>query len=388
MLDVQAIRRDIPSLERAVYLNTGGVGPITRRVWELLSREFTERYLNGSPLNMRPQSLQMEKNAARATMGRFLGIEPSEIAFTRGVADGANMVTHGLPWQAGDEVITSDEENPSFLLPVLMLKDRGVTVRTLHLDNDEEVILDRLQSLLSPRTRLVAISHVTTDAGIKLPVRQICRMVHDAGAYVFCDGAQAVGRFPIDLKAMDCDFYGLLSYKWLLGPYTAGLLYVPEKHLDHLKVSFSGERADKSIDREAGTFQLLDTAQRFEYGPHGWPLYFGMAEAARYLCDLGLEEIDRQADSQGTYLREALKQMPRVVLGSPEQAGTRTSVVTFGIQGRSGREIAASLRSTWNIITRATGIRFDGVRVSPAFFTTREELDTLIGAVATLAGAR
>jgi selenocysteine lyase/cysteine desulfurase len=395
MLDVQAIRRDIPSLQRAIYLNTGGVGPITRRVWELLNGEFTERYLNGSPLNMRPQSLQMEKDRARATMARFLGIKPTEIAFTRGVADGANMVTHGLPWQPGDEVITSDEENPSFLLPVLMLKERGVVVRTLPLDNDGGVILERLHALLSPRTRLVAISHVTSDNGIRLPAQEICRMAHKMGAYVFYDGAQSVGRFPIDLKAMGCDFYGILSYKWLLGPYTAGLLYVPEEHLGTLKVSFSGERADKFIDREAGTFELLDTAQRFEYGPHGWPLYFGMAEAAKYLDELGLEQIAEQADGQSAYLCAALKEIPRVVIGSPQQTDTRTSTVTLGIEGMTGQEIVAALRAKWNIITRPTdssggrwaGARFDGVRVSVGFFTTTEELDAVVAAVAVLATA-
>jgi len=387
MLDIAAIRRDIPSLQKAVYLNTGGVGPIPRRVYELLTQEFTERYLSGSPLNMRPQSLQMDKNRARATMAGFLGIKPTEIAFTRGVADGANMVTHGLPWQPGDEIITTDEENPSFLLPVLMLKDKGVVVRTLHLDNDAAVILERMQALLTRRTRLIAISHVTTDAGIRLPIEAICRMAHDMGALVFCDGAQAVGRFPVNLRELDCDFYGLLSYKWLLGPYTAGLLYIPEKHLKVLQVSFSGERAEKAIDRAAGTFQLLDTAQRFEYGPHGWPLYLGMAEAARYLSELGLQEIAQQADSQGTRLRDALEQIPRVLIGSPEGADTRTSIVTFGIEGMAGRDIALALRSRWNIIVRPTNIRFDGVRVSVAFFTTSEELDMVIDAVATLAQA-
>ena len=386
MLDVEAVRRDIPSLGRAIYLNTGGVGPISRRVWELLGREFTERYLNGSPLNMRPQSLQMEKDRARGTMAEFLGVTPGEICFTRGVADGANMVMHGLPWEPGDEIITTDEENPSFLLPVLMLKERGVVVRTLELDNDGDVILGRLRELLNRRTRLVAVSHVTTDAGLRLPAKAVCDLAHKAGASVFFDGAQAVGRFPLDLEAIGCDFYGLLSYKWLLGPYKAGLLYIARERLDTLRVALSGERAEKRIDRQAGTFDLLDTAQRFEYGPHGWPLYFGMAEAAQYLDGIGVDAIEAQANAQATYLREALEQISGVIIGSPVEGDTRTSVVTFGLEGMSGREIAQAFGGRWNIITRATGIRFDGVRVSVAFFTTREELDTVIEAAASLAG--
>ena len=385
MLDIDAIRRDISSLDRAVYLNTGGVGPITRPVWELLGREFTERYLNGSPLNMRPASLQMEKDRARRTVAELLGVAPGSLCFTRGVADGANMVMHGLDWAPGDEVVTTDEENPSFLLPVLMLKERGVAVRTLKLDNDGEVILDRLKEVLTSRTRLVAVSHVTTDVGIRLPAKQICDLAHKAGAQAFFDGAQAVGRFPLDLTAMDCDYYGILSYKWMLGPYTAGALYIAPHRLEALQVTLSGERAEKRIDRHAETYELLGTAQRFEYGPHGWPLYFGMAEAAKYLQRLGLEAIEHRANAQGAYLRDALSAIPGVVIGSPNLAATLTSTVTFGVEGVPGQLIADVLRSRWNIITRATGIRFDGLRVSVAFFTTKDELDVVIEAVSTLA---
>lgn len=389
MIDLEAVRQDIPSLDRAIYLNTGGVGPITKRVYEFLDREFTERYLNGSPLNMRPQSLQMEKNRARKTMADLLAVDAGEICFTRGVADGTNMITRGLPWKAGDEIITTDEENPSFLLPALMLKGSdGVVVRFLRLDNNRDVILERLRALLNSRTRLVAISHVTTDNGIRLPAKEICDLAHEAGAPIFFDGAQAVGRFEVDLKEIGCDFYGLLSYKWLLGPYTAGLLYIAEDKLDTVKVTLSGERADKSIDRVAGTFELLDTAQRFEYGPHGWPLYFAMAEAVRYLRSLGMDEIRAQARTQAAYLRQGLKTLPGVSILSPEQPDTLTSVVTFAIEGIPGQDIVSAFRGQWNIITRATNIRADGVRVSVAFFSTREEMDTVIEAVAAIAGKR
>jgi cysteine desulfurase/selenocysteine lyase len=266
-----------------------------------------------------------------------------------------------------------------------MLKERGVTVRTLRLDNDASVILSRLGELLTAETRLVAVSHVTTDAGIRLPAKEICDLAHAAGAQVFFDGAQSVGRFSIDLVDMGCDYFGLLSYKWLLGPYSAGVLYIAPHRLDTLRVTLSGERAEKRIDRDAGTYELLDTAQRFEYGPHGWPLYFGMAEAARYLQRLGIDAIGKQANVQGAYLREALGSMQGVSIASPTLPETLTSTVTFGIDGLPGQAIVDAFRSRWNIITRATHIRFDGVRVSVGFFATKAELDAVIAAVSVLA---
>ena len=109
-----------------------------------------------------------------------------------------------------------------------------------------------------------------------------------------------------------------------------------------------------------------------------------MAEAAEYVEELGLDAIERQADTQGTYLREELRRIAKVVIHSPEQSDVRISVVAFGIDGMTGRRIADALREKWNIITRSTDLRFDGVRVSVAFFTTTFELDIVIQAVARL----
>ncbi len=387
MIDVEAVRRDIPSLSRAIYLNTGGIGPLACSEYELLSREFTERYLNGPPLNMRRQSLQMEKTRARKTMANFFGVTAEEICFTRGISDGVNIVMGGLPWQAGDEIILTNEEHSAVLLPALMLKRRfGVVVRFLELENDTEVILERLQALLSPRTKLVAISHVTTDNGIRLPAKEIGALAHSIGVPVYLDGAQAAGQFSLDLKEIGCDFYGILSYKWLLGPYTAGLLYIAEDKLDTLEVALTGARAAKSVDRDACTFELWDTAQRFEYGGHSWPLYFGMVEAVRYLKSLGLDEIEARAQSQANYLREKLKAIGGVRIVSPESPDLSTGLLAFSIEGVSGPDIAQALHHKWNIIMRPTGLRFDGVRISVAFFTTQEELDVVIEAVAAIAG--
>ena len=386
MLDVAAVRRDIPFLDRAVYLNTGGVAPLPRPVYDCLSREFTDRFLSGPPLNMRPQSLKAEKDGARQEMARFLGVMAQEICFTRGVSDGANIVFGGLPWEPGDEVIITDEEHSAFLLPALLAKERfGAVVRIVRLDNDPVVILQRFEALLSQRTRLVALSHVTTDNGIRLPVEGISASARRASIPVYLDGAQAIGQFPVDLGEVGCDFYSLLSYKWLLGPYSAGVLYISEAWAEKLQVTSVGARAERAIDVEAGTFDLLPGAQGFEFGPRTWPCCFAMVEAVHYLERIGPCEIAGQAGAQAAYLRQGLEAIPGVILRSPADTETATGIVTFSIEGMPGREISDAFRNRWNIITRPTGLRFDGVRVSVAFFTTRDELDTVLEATDQLA---
>jgi L-cysteine/cystine lyase len=388
MLDVTAIRKDIPSLDKSIYLNTGGVAPIPRPVYEVLIREFTERYIEGSPDILRPVSVQQEESRVRKEMARFLGVEPSEICFTRGVSDGASIAMNGFRWQPGDEIVTTNEEHCAFYLSILLLKKRfGVVVRMLELENDGDVILERFQRLLSPHTRLVALSHVTTDNGIRLPVQAMSASAHEAGVPVLLDGAQSLGQFPVNVKETGCDLYSVLSYKWLLGPYSAGVLYISNDWADRLEVTATGARAERALNYAAGTFELARGAQRFEFGPRVLPVCLGMVEAVHYLEEIGLGEIERQVQGQAEYLRQGLRAIPGVTLRSPEQPDQGTGIVTFSIQGLPGRDISQAFRTRWNIVTRPTGLRFDAVRVSVAFFTTREELDAVLEAVGTLVRA-
>ena len=172
----------------------------------------------------------------------------------------------------------------------------------------------------------------------------------------------------------------------MLGPYTAGGLYVAEENLERLDVSWVGARASTQIDMEAGTYSLWPDARRFEMGPFPWPMYFAMMEAAHYLERLGLDAVEKQTAQQARYLRAGLRDIPGVCIYSPENQELATGIVAFGIQGLLGRDISQALRSRWNIITRPTFIRFNAVRVSVGFFTTQQELDTLLEAVSTLAG--
>jgi len=389
MLDLAAIRRDIPALERSVFLNTGGIGPTPRPVHERLLNEFTETYLNGAPVFMRPQSVQMEEDRARQELARFIGAAPQDICFTRGVSDGANIVMGGLGWQPGDELITTDEEHPAFLMPIMLLKQRfGIVVRTLELANSAETLLERFQNLLSPRTRLAAFSHVTTDNGLRLPVRDMCASACDAGVPVFLDGAQSVGQFPVDVREIGCAFFGALSYKWLLGPYSAGVLYLDEAWRDRLEVTMTGARAERGMDRATGQITFAEGARRFEFGPRALPLHLAMVEAAHYLEGIGLEAIEAHVQTKTTWLREALRAIPKVRVLSPETPDLATGVVNLEIEGLRGQEVCAALRNRWNIVTRSTHLRSDGVRVSVAFFTTDEELETLLHGVQALAAGR
>ncbi len=386
MIDVGAAREQIPALAQSIYLNTGGVAPLPRPVYQRLCAEFEERHLIGAPLNLRPDSFQRQKDQLRQDLARFLGVQAAELCFTRGVSDGANIVFNGLPWQEGDEVILTDEEYPAFILPALTLeKRRGIRIRVLKLADDRDTLLRRLGDLLGPRTRLVAVSHVTTDAGLRLPAREICALAHEAGAQVYFDGAQAVGQFPVDLAETGCDYYSLLSYKWLLGPYSAGLLYVRRDRQDDLEVDWVGARATASYDLRTRIVRMLPDARRYEFGPFPWPLYFALGDGAAWLHELGLAAIEEEVQRKMEWLRAALVAVPGVTVRSPASRDLRTGMVAFTLAAATGEAVSAALRARRNIITRATDVRFDGVRVCVAFYTSDPELAALAECVSDLA---
>lgn len=383
--NLDAIRRSIPALSESIFLNTAGIGPTPQPVLDRLTQEFTDIARHGPPTLVDPAKASERTARTRARIGRFFGVAPEDVCFTQGVSDGFGIVVNGFDWSPGDELIITDEEHPAFEVSALHLaKRRGALVKRLVLTDDPEAILSNLRALLTARTRLVALSHVTTDTGTRIPVESICRLCHERGVPVACDGAQAAGQFPVDLAAMGVDFYCVLAYKWLLGPYGAGLLYVNRAWHQKLEVTLAGSRSARGIDRSKGTCEFLETAQRFEGGPMSMPLFHAFAETLDFVESVGLDKIHALGTKRAACLREALRRIPGVTVHSPSGPETSTAIVAFSIEGKGGRDVSSALRAK-RIIQRPAFLKFNGVRISPAFFSSDAEIETLITAVREIA---
>ena len=162
-----------------------------------------------------------------AKIADFFGADSTEIALTMSTGDGFGMVLGGLRWEPGDEVLITSEEHPVPLQSVQGLADReGAVIKEVELDHDKDVILERVELAITPRTRLICFSHVTTDSGTLLPAEEISALARARGILTLWDGCQAVGQLPVDLHSMGCDFYATNCYKWLLAPIGTGFLYV------------------------------------------------------------------------------------------------------------------------------------------------------------------
>jgi cysteine desulfurase/selenocysteine lyase len=285
-------------------------------------------------------------------------------------------------------VLTGDEE-AALLLPSLHLRDRaGVRVVKVPLCADPAEQVAAFAARLSERTRLVAISHVTTDLGFRLPVAAICALARERGALTFLDLAHSVGLWPIGLRELGCDFAGVLSYKWMYAPYAAGALFVRREQLGTLAVTYAGGRAERWLDFEGDAYALHESAGRFQFGPWSWPLVHAWAAALDYLDGIGVGRIWARTATLTGRLKAGLAEIPGVTIHTPPAADCSAALVTFGLAGWTGEALRLVLRERWGIIIKPLPHGREGLRASLPFFLLEEEVDLLVAAVRELAEGR
>lgn len=385
-MTIADIRRDFPSLTHCIHLNCGGMAPMPAPVIDELLRlpQYVATY--GPALLLGHAEELTHAEAAHRALAGVIGAESDEIAFTTQFSTAVNIVVEGLDWHAGDEIIVTDQEHPAMLTPLLnMARRRDLTIRRLPVMESEDAMLSGLAALLTPRTRLLAASHVTTETGTRLPVAEMARLAHERGALVFYDGAQSLGQIPVDVRATGCDFYAMVGYKWLFGPYPSAALFIDRDVLDRVEVTWTGSRATETarVDMDMENMSFIAGARRFEYGGRVFAHDSAMAAGADYVTRLDIAAVEEHARRLTEYFHHALARIPGIRIESTHDLRAATGIVTIGVPGIDGPALAAALRERWNILTRAA-LCGTSVRVSIAAFTNEQDLDALVAGVATV----
>jgi selenocysteine lyase/cysteine desulfurase len=382
-MNLTRIRAGIPALANSIYLNTGTFGPLPTPVADEIRRAYGEIERQGT---FSPGVFwQMELEGFEAVRGQVAGLlhaAPAEIALTRNVTDGINIVLHGLDWRPGDQVIVTDQEHPSGTAPWLALAQRvGVELRWLELTNDADEIVDRFQRLITPQTRLAQLSHVSCLTGLRLPMERLCRLARQAGVLTLVDGAHAEGQFAVDVGALGCDFYAACGHKWLLGPQGVGMLYVRREHVQRLRPIWLGWDVGQPFDRAGHSYQLQDTAARFEQSTRAWPLYLAFGKAIEFVERVGLPAIEQRVQGLRSDFIGQLRATPGVTVLSPLDPALGAGLVTVRVAGWSYDALQQRLWDQQRIITNVIR-EYDALRFSLAFFTSQEELDIAAQAIA------
>lgn len=387
-MDIKSIRAGIPTTKNVIYLNTGFSGPSPQAVKDAIDEMLT--FENDLGPTSRPVLDRHRENkaATRAAFARMMGATPEEIVLTENTTRGINIALNGLPWQPGDEIVTDDLEHSSGLVPSYQMRAlHGVAVKIVQLavSDSEGMIVEKLESAMTPRTRLLVLSHIMFSSGVRIPLGEIQRMAHRRGARVLVDGAQTLGHIPLDMKALDADYYAVPAHKWLLGPEGVGALFVRRELLSGLVPTAVSGHAASSYD-QAGKYEpAMDSPEKFELTTSSAPLLAGASAAISFLDAAGgMQEIEARGRSLTERLRRGLLEAPGVRVTSPLAGPTSCGLVTFVPGKWEPKELVEMLWEQEKVVARSVGYPSPGVRLSVDFFNTEEELDKVIETIRTL----
>jgi selenocysteine lyase/cysteine desulfurase len=384
-------RAEFPALETFTWLQNGGVSLVPRSV-HAVHVELLAEAVDRGPLHIAwPDEEYPRREASRARVARFLGVDPGTVAITRGVSEALQHVLRSIEWAPGDEIVLTDDEEAALEVPALQLRDeRGVRLRHLAVGDGAgaDELRERFRALLGPRTRLVALSHVTTDLGVRLPVERLVAEAEGRGIPVFVDTAHSAGTIPVDLGALGASYVGVVSYKWMLAPYAAGALVIRPDRIATTPVRWAGGRSERRLDHRAQTMELHAGARRFELGPWSWPLVHAWAAALDLVDAVGVARIEARAAVLTQRLIVGLSGHPDVRILTPMRPSERAALIAFTVRGWTGPDLERHLRAAANIVVRALLNAHDGVRASTAYFTSEAEVDALVDAIGRLPTSR
>ncbi|TAF53346.1 MAG: aminotransferase class V-fold PLP-dependent enzyme [Oscillatoriales cyanobacterium] len=385
--DLTPFRAQFPALANKTYFNYGGQGPLAERALEAICSIERQIQIDG-PFNGKVNAaLQLNSSATRRMIANLLGVPDNTISLTEDVTVGCNIALWGLAWQAGDQIVMTDCEHPGVIAAVMELArrfDLTVTIAPiLDLLNDGDLvaaIVDRL----TPRTRLVIVSHLLWNTGHVLPLAEINHACHhfptDTGQTirVMVDAAQSVGLLPLDLDVIDVDFYAFTGHKWLCGAAGVGGLYVSEAARSDLAPTFIGWRGIET-DAIGNPTDWKPNGQRYEVATSAYPLYAGLREAIAIHEEWGTaSERYTAICDRALRLWSGLQNLEGIECYA--SAPPRSGLVSFRRAEGQHQTLVHHLE-TQGFMLR-TILYPDCVRACVHYFTTEEEIDRLLRAIA------
>ncbi|MDQ3388275.1 MAG: cysteine desulfurase [Gemmatimonadota bacterium] len=398
-MDVQTLRAEFPILQQEIhgkplaYLDNAASTQKPRAVIEAMDRYYRQDNANvHRGLHELSNRATDAYDGARTRVARLLGVSvPAELIWTRGTTEALNLIAWS--WgsahlRAGDEILLSVMEHHSNLVPWQLLAERsGARLRFLDIDDQGRLELDGLDELLTERTRLVSIAHVSNALGTVNPVEAIAARAHAVGAVMVVDGAQSAPHLPVDVPALGCDLYAFSGHK-MCGPTGIGGLWGRRAFLETIPPFHGGGDMIERVELERSTYAPLP--QRLEAGTPNIAGAVGLGAAADFLAEVGREAIAAHERSLIEYALERMREIPGMTIYGPLDVRERSGVISFtladihphdlatildaeGVAIRAGNHCAQPLMRRLGVAATA--------RASFYLYNTREEADRLVDAL-------
>jgi L-cysteine/cystine lyase len=380
-----AVRAAMPSLSAGIQLNTGSVGPMPAEVAAAMTQmgDYERDFGRAQPEYW--EEFKQRIDEARAGVAAVLGGDLDEVAITHAATDGMNVGTWSIEWRYGGRAVTTCHEHPGGVGPLYMVSDRfGVDLGFAEFPGNasDDEIVGQFDRLITPGTKLVAISHVLWTSGLVLPVRRIADIAHERGALVLVDGAQAAGAIPVSVRDLGVDMYAVPAQKWLLGPEGLGALWVGRELLERASSTFATHFTFATVDSRGNRTPAAD-ARRFQSAGFHRPSIVGMARAIGWLTMfVGLDFVYRRGAAVAGYAADQLAAIDGVELLTPRDR--MAGLVTFRVRGWEIQPALEELQARTFAIAR-TLPAVDALRISVGFWNTEEEIDRFVDGVRLLA---
>jgi len=379
-----AARRELLFSPDISYCNTGTLGAMPRDVLNAqteglrrLEAELPD-WPYYTPIGA-PLTGYQKREDIRKDVGDFIGAEMDEIALTQNATMGMNFLSNGMTYEPGDEILTTDQEHGGGVGPFrLMAKRYGAVVKEIDLDaavaNGHEGILEVFEDAITPRTKVIMFSQVTSGFGYKLPAKELCALANSKGIFSIVDGAQVVGQLPVNVKELDCDAYVTSPHKWLLAPKGTGILFIKRDRQDEIWTTLGSYNYDNYED---GAFRFM------QYGTGSPALIYGLKAALEFNRKIGIERIARWNLALTRQLQEGLLAIPNVRNYSGRQPELWAGATTFGLENKSAAELQDALWAA-KIRVRAQG-KNKRVRLSAHLYVSPADIARTLDIVQTLA---
>ena len=398
MYDVETVRADFPILSRQVngkplvYLDNGASAQKPQVVIDAVTQAYSMEYANVHRGLHYLSNLATDKyEGVRHTIARFLNApDPEEIVFTTGTTIGINLVAYS--WaaprlQAGDEIVLSIMEHHANIVPWHFLRDRqGVVLKWVDVDANGDLDPQAVLDAIGPRTKLVAITHMSNVLGTVVDVATICKGAHEKGVPVLVDGSQAAVHMPVDVAAMGCDFYAITGHK-LYGPSGSGAIFIKRERMEEMIPFIGGGDMIRDVTRDTVTYN--DPPMKFEAGTPSIVAQIGLGVALDYMMGLGMENIAAHERSLRDYARDRLAGLNWLnVQGNSDSKG---AIFSFTLAGAAHAHDISTILDKRGIAVRAGThcamplMEHMGVgatcRASFGLYNTKAEVDALVSAL-------
>ena len=392
-MNIEQIRSDTPLHKQYTYLNSAAASAPPQSVVDTMVNYLQKTASVGPylPAFRRETYLQIEE--IRGKVAGFIGANRTEIAWAKNGTEAIHFVAGGIPWKPGNEVILTDIEFHSNYVPWMKLQaEEKIRLKVVKTGPNGMISVNKIANMITSRTRLITISHLSNASGALQPIKEICQVAKKHNALTLINASQTLGLVPLNVREIDCDFLAACGRKWLRGPEGSGMLYIRESLIESITPTIIGW-GGTTWDFQTDAYSFLPTAGRVEAGSPNVPSILGLGAAIDYAEQIGISAIYSRVKELTSYCVEKLRTIPGISIYGPDNTEDRLAIIPFNVSGLNPERITDFLEDHRIIIEAGTFmankmLQKYGIdkmaRISPHYFNTTEEIDRTVDLIALL----